>query len=144
MRLLVKNLKDQSVKIKMIDPYASPEIPVVMRTDPGEFQIPCLIRCPIPVIGLADTGSSINVMPFSVYNRLGLPSLEPIKGNVCFADSRLHEPLGVVKEVEVIVRCAFYRIDFVVMDMKEDLITPSIIGSPFLATARALTMPIIL
>ncbi|XP_071688283.1 uncharacterized protein [Rutidosis leptorrhynchoides] len=108
-----------------------------MRSDPGEFQIPCLIHGPIPVIGLADTGSSINVMPFSIYNRLGLPSLEPIQGSVCFADSLLHKPLGIAKQVKVIIGYAFYRIDFVVMDMKEDPITPLILGSPFLVTARA-------
>ncbi|XP_071714418.1 DNA (cytosine-5)-methyltransferase DRM2-like [Rutidosis leptorrhynchoides] len=108
-----------------------------MSSDLGEFQIPCLICGPISVIGLADTGSSINVMPFSVYNRLRLPSLEPIQGSVCFADSRLHKPLGVVNQVEVIVGYAFYRFDFVIMDMKEDLITPLILGSSFLATARA-------
>ncbi|XP_071727869.1 uncharacterized protein [Rutidosis leptorrhynchoides] len=125
-----------SFTIDPVDPYASPEIPV-MRTEPGEFQIPCLIRGPIPIIGLADTVSSINVMPFSVYNRLGLPSLEPIQRSVCFADSHLHKPLGVVKEVEIIVGYDFYRIDFVVMDMKEYPITPLILGSPFLATARA-------
>ncbi|GJW17845.1 reverse transcriptase domain-containing protein [Tanacetum coccineum] len=43
--------------------------------DPGQFLIPCNfseLKCK----ALADLGASINLMPFSVYTKLGLPALQ--------------------------------------------------------------------
>ncbi|XP_071688047.1 uncharacterized protein [Rutidosis leptorrhynchoides] len=117
-------------------PNENLEFPMV-RSDPGEFHVPCKIRGPIPIVGLADTGSCINAMPFYVYNHLGLPSLEPIQEIVCFSDNLLQKPLGIIKDVEIQVGYAFYKVCFVVMDMEEDHITPLLMGSPFLTTARA-------
>ncbi|GKF91135.1 reverse transcriptase domain-containing protein, partial [Tanacetum coccineum] len=44
--------------------------------DPGRFLIPCDFGEFDNHLALADLGASINLMPFSVYTKLGLPALQ--------------------------------------------------------------------
>nr|GFB97778.1 reverse transcriptase domain-containing protein [Tanacetum cinerariifolium] len=45
--------------------------------DPGKFLIPCDFPGMDECLALADLGSSINLMPLSVWNKLSLPELYP-------------------------------------------------------------------
>nr|GEY15780.1 reverse transcriptase domain-containing protein [Tanacetum cinerariifolium] len=45
--------------------------------DPGKFLIPCDFAEMAECLALADLGASINLMPFSVWNKLSLPDLSP-------------------------------------------------------------------
>ena len=54
------------------------------------------------------------------------------------ADRSLTYPQRVIEDVLVKVDKFIFPVDFVVLDMEEDLEIPLILGRPFLATGRAL------
>nr|GEZ17734.1 reverse transcriptase domain-containing protein [Tanacetum cinerariifolium] len=81
--------------------------------DPGKFLIPCgfsEIKCK----ALADLGASINLMPLSVWKKLGLPDLIPTQMTLELANRAICTPDEIARDVFVPV------------------------GRPFLRTARAL------
>ncbi|GKC64367.1 gag-pol polyprotein [Tanacetum coccineum] len=86
---------------------------------------------------LADLGSSVSVMTFSIYTTLGLGYLAPTKLIVELADRTVKRPKGVAKNVVVSIDKFTFPVDFVVLDMLEDIKTPLILGRPFLSTTHA-------
>ncbi|KAK4727053.1 hypothetical protein R3W88_031970 [Solanum pinnatisectum] len=48
---------------------------VQKKEDPGAFTIPCTIRLLLFAKALCDLGASINLMPLSIYKKLGLGTL---------------------------------------------------------------------
>nr|GEY79871.1 hypothetical protein [Tanacetum cinerariifolium] len=56
--------------------------------DPGKFLIPCDFLGMDECLALADLGASINLMPFSVWNKLSLPELTPTLMALELADRR--------------------------------------------------------
>nr|GFB71371.1 reverse transcriptase domain-containing protein [Tanacetum cinerariifolium] len=88
------------------------KLPEKLR-DPGKFLIPCgfsELKCK----ALADLGASINLMPLSVWRKLGLPDLIPTQMTLKLANRAICTPDGIARDVFVPV------------------------GRPFLRTARAL------
>ncbi|XP_021971350.1 uncharacterized protein LOC110866510 [Helianthus annuus] len=66
-------------------------------TDPGTFTIPCFFGGAItPAHALDDLGASINMMPFSLYERLGLGELTPTCMSLSLADQSVKYPRGIV------------------------------------------------
>ncbi|CAN6686563.1 unnamed protein product [Malus baccata var. baccata] len=83
-------------------------------------------------------GASVNLMPYSVFKRLGEGELKPTSSIIQLADRSITYPRGVIEDVIVKVDNLYLPADFMVLDMDEDLTTPIILGRPFLATARTL------
>ncbi|GJY87299.1 reverse transcriptase domain-containing protein [Tanacetum coccineum] len=54
--------------------------------DPGSFLIPCNFNKAFSCNALADLGTSINLMPYSLYAKLSLRTLKPTKMSVRLAD----------------------------------------------------------
>ena len=54
------------------------------------------------------------------------------------ADQSVHYPAGITKNILVKIRNFFVLVDFVVLDMQEDMKTPLILRRPFLSTTNAL------
>ncbi|GKA97741.1 reverse transcriptase domain-containing protein [Tanacetum coccineum] len=105
--------------------------------DSCRFTIPCdfsKLKCQ----GLADLGASINLMPLSVFHRLGFTNLESTQMTLELANRQLCRPDGICKDVLVPVGKFTYPADFVVVDYVPDEQIPLILGRPFLRTARAL------
>ncbi|GJU63405.1 reverse transcriptase domain-containing protein [Tanacetum coccineum] len=105
--------------------------------DPGQFLIPCTfseLKCK----ALADLGASINLMPFSVYTKLGLPALQSTQMTLELANCSLCVPKGIARDVLVPVGRLTFPADFVVVDFECDYRVPLIFGRPFLRTARVL------
>nr|GFB42802.1 reverse transcriptase domain-containing protein [Tanacetum cinerariifolium] len=105
--------------------------------DPGKFLIPCgfsELKCK----ALADLGASINLMPLSVWRKLGLPDLIPTQMTVELANRAICTPDGIARDVFVPVGKFTFLADFVVVDYESDPRVPLILGRPFLRTARAL------
>ncbi|GJV73014.1 reverse transcriptase domain-containing protein [Tanacetum coccineum] len=105
--------------------------------DPGQFLIPCTfseLKCK----ALADLGASINLMPFSVYTKLGLPALQSTRMTLELANCSLCVPKGIARDVLVPVGRLTFPADFVVVDFECDYRVPLILGRPFLRTARVL------
>ena len=87
---------------------------------------------------LIDLGASINLMPFSVFQRLGHGDLKPTSIILQLADRSITYPRGVIEDLIIKVDNLYLPADFVVLDMDGDLQTPIILGRAFMATARTL------
>nr|GEU43438.1 reverse transcriptase domain-containing protein [Tanacetum cinerariifolium] len=104
--------------------------------DPGKFLIPCgfsELKCK----ALANLGASINLMPLSVWKKLGLPDLIPTHMTPELANRAICTPNGIARDVFVPVGKFTFPADFVVVYNESDLRVPLILGRPFLRTARA-------
>ena len=91
---------------------------------------------------LLDLGASVNLLPYSIYNQLGLGELKATTITLSLVDRSIKVPRGVVKDVLVQVEKFYYPVDFVVLNTKPLKngvnFVPIILGRPFLATANAL------
>ena len=106
--------------------------------DPGSFTIPCSIGKYEFKNALCDPGSSINLMPLSVVQRLSLGELTPTTITLQMADRSMAQPEGVLEDVFVKVGKFIFPMDFLIMKMEEDTQVPLLLGRPFLATRVAL------
>ena len=106
--------------------------------DPGSFTIPCTIGNAIFERALCDLGASINLMPLSIFKRLGLGEARPTTVTFQLAERSLKHPRGIIEDVLVKVNKFIFPADFIVLDMEEDKEIPIILGRPFLATGRAM------
>ncbi|KAM6549146.1 hypothetical protein CsatB_020822 [Cannabis sativa] len=106
--------------------------------DPGSFNIPFSIGGSVETKALCDLGASINLMPLSVFKRLGLGKAKPTTVTLQLADRSLTHPRGIIEDVLVKVGKFIFPADFLILDMEEDSTIPIILGRPFLATGRAL------
>ncbi|GJS35778.1 reverse transcriptase domain-containing protein [Tanacetum coccineum] len=89
-------------------------------------------------LALADLGASINLMPFSVWEKLSLPALTPTCMTLELADRSISKPMGIAKDISVKVGVFHFPADFVVVDFEPDPRVPLILGRCFLKTGRAL------
>ncbi|GJV35810.1 DNA-directed DNA polymerase [Tanacetum coccineum] len=105
--------------------------------DPVSFILPCLIRPLAVKNALADLGASINLMPHSLFRRLGISKLKPTKMSIQLADRSIKYPIGVCENLLVKISKFIFPVDFVVLEMDEDELVPIILGRPFLTTTRA-------
>ncbi|XP_062119267.1 uncharacterized protein LOC133833019 [Humulus lupulus] len=70
--------------------------------------------------------------------RLGLGEARPTTVTLQLADRSVKHPRGIIEDVLVKVDKFIFPADFIVLDMKEDMDVPIILGRPFLATGQAL------
>ncbi|XP_054816885.1 uncharacterized protein LOC129316485 [Prosopis cineraria] len=106
--------------------------------DPSSFSIPYMIGDKFQGGALCDLGSSINLMPLSVFRKLQLGEASPTSVTLQLAGRSLAFPKGKIEDVLVKVDKFIFPIDFIVLDCDEDRDLSLIVGRPFLATARAL------
>ncbi|XP_073017909.1 uncharacterized protein [Primulina eburnea] len=81
---------------------------------------------------------SINLMPYSCFEKLGIGEVKSTTISIQLADRSIKYPKGVLEDVLVKVDKFIFLVDFFVLDMEEDREIPLILGRPFLATGRAL------
>ncbi|KAL8104388.1 hypothetical protein AgCh_028553 [Apium graveolens] len=113
------------------------KLPLKLK-DPGSFTFPCTIgnlsfdKC------ICDLGASINLMPLSIFKKLGLPNPKPTYMSLQLVDRSITYLRGIVEDVLVKVDKLIFPADFVILDFEEDKKIPIILGRPFLATGRTL------
>jgi len=87
-------------------------------------------------------GASVNLLLFTVYERLGLGELRPTKIFLQLANRSTRMLRGVVEDVLIEVGKFIYHVDFLVLDIERvpnvKSYIPVIFGHPFLATSHAL------
>ncbi|GJS37749.1 putative reverse transcriptase domain-containing protein [Tanacetum coccineum] len=105
--------------------------------DLGSFTLPCFINNVCFDNALVDLGTSVSVMPLSTYLNLRLGELAHTKLTVELADRIVKYPKGIAKNVLVGIGKFTFPVDFIYLDMPEDIKVPLILGRPFLSTARA-------
>ncbi|KAL8158260.1 hypothetical protein AgCh_002815 [Apium graveolens] len=104
------------------------------RKDPGNFTIPCTIgnlsfnKC------LCDLRASINLMPLSIFKKLGLPDPKPTYMSLQLADHSITYTRDIIEDVLVKVGKLIFHVDFVILDFEEYKKIPILLGRPFLAT----------
>ena len=91
---------------------------------------------------LLDLGASVNLLPYFVYEQLGLGELKPTSITLSLADRSVKIPRGIIEDVLVQIEKLYYPMDFVVLDTnlstKGTNYIPIILGRPFLATSNVI------
>ncbi|CAN6685993.1 unnamed protein product [Malus baccata var. baccata] len=87
---------------------------------------------------ISAAGANVNLMPYSVFKKLGEGELKPTSVSLQLSDRSVTYPLGILEDVIMKVDKFYLPADFIVLDMEEDKEVPLILGRPFMATARTL------
>ena len=91
---------------------------------------------------LLDLGANVNLLPYSIYQQLGLGELKPTTITFSLADMSVKIPKGTVEDVLVQVEKFYYLVDFVVLDTEPVAVganyVPIILRRPFLDTLNAM------
>ncbi|GJU38387.1 reverse transcriptase domain-containing protein [Tanacetum coccineum] len=106
--------------------------------DPGKFLIPCALQELDRTSALADSRASINLLPHSIYKKLGHEALTPTRMTLELANRSISHLMGIAEDVVVRVDGFTFLADFVVVNFEPDPRVPIILGRPFLRTAKAL------
>ena len=84
------------------------------------------------------------MLPFSVYQQLGLGDLSPTRVTIQLVDRSVEVPKGEINDVLIQVGEFIYPVDFIVLETQpvsnsnHRAQTPVILGRPFFATANAI------
>ncbi|GJS01839.1 hypothetical protein Tco_0318347 [Tanacetum coccineum] len=105
--------------------------------DPESFTLPYFINNACFDNVLVDLGASVSVMPLLTYLNLGLGELAYTKLTVELADRTMKYKKGIAENVLVGISKFTFPVDFIILDMPEDIKVPLILGRPFLSTACA-------
>ncbi|XP_076917088.1 uncharacterized protein LOC143577023 [Bidens hawaiensis] len=96
-------------------------------SDPGVFTIPCMFESDIMSQALADLGASINLMPFSLYEKLELGELAPTCMSLSLTNRSVNYPQGIIENLLVKLDKFVSPVGFVA-----DEWVPIILGSLYL------------
>ncbi|XP_022158733.1 uncharacterized protein LOC111025193 [Momordica charantia] len=113
------------------------KIPEKMK-DPGSFTIPVAIGGQKIGQALCDLGASINLMPLSIYKKLGMGEARPTTITLQLADRSITHPEGKIEDVLVQVDKFIFPADFIILDYDADTKVPIILGRQFLSLLRIL------
>ncbi|GJZ68195.1 hypothetical protein Tco_0631435 [Tanacetum coccineum] len=104
---------------------------------PGSFTLPCFINDVYFENALVDLGASVSVMPLSTYLNLGLGELAHTRLTMELAYRTMKYPKEIAENVLVGIGKFTFPIDFIILEMPEDIKVPLILRRPFLSTSRA-------
>ncbi|GJT29292.1 reverse transcriptase domain-containing protein [Tanacetum coccineum] len=105
--------------------------------DPGSFTLPYFINNVCFDNAFVNLGASVSVMPLSTYLNLGLGELAHTKLIVELADRIVKYPKGIAENMLVGIGKFVFPVDFIILDMPEDIKVPLILERSFLSTACA-------
>ncbi|XP_058208240.1 uncharacterized protein LOC131321253 [Rhododendron vialii] len=130
-KMLLTEQVSQIFQMNLAPKYKDPGCPTIAITIGGKRVEQTLL----------DLGASVNLLPYSVYQELGLGEMKPTRVTLQLANRSVRIPRGMVEDVLVQVDQFVYPMDFVVLDTcptsSSPLSTPIILGRPFLATSDA-------
>ncbi|XP_058006774.1 uncharacterized protein LOC131182141 [Hevea brasiliensis] len=143
-----KFLKDILSKKRRLEDYETVALPeecsAILQNklppklkDPGSFSIHCLIGNMNIDKTLCDLGASVSLMPLSICKKLDVGEFKPTTISLQLADRSVKYPVGILKNIPIKVENFFIPVDFIVLEMEEDVQIPIILGRSFLATVRA-------
>ncbi|XP_026450562.1 uncharacterized protein LOC113350642 [Papaver somniferum] len=125
---------------QQVSSIISQKYPVKFK-NPGCPTVTCVIGSQKIENALLDFGASVNLLPFSVYEQLGLSEMKPTRITLQLADRSVKIPRGIIEDVLVQLENFIYPVDFVILDTQpissQDINIPIILGRPFLSTANA-------
>ncbi|XP_014522339.1 uncharacterized protein LOC106778857 [Vigna radiata var. radiata] len=106
--------------------------------DPRSFTIPCTVGNHKIGKALFDLGSSINLMPLTVLQKIGGLKVKPARMSLFRVDGSTKRLYGVVEDVMVQTNNLRFLVDFLVLEMEENVEIPVILGRPFMKTAKVI------
>ncbi|XP_017976463.1 PREDICTED: uncharacterized protein LOC108661979 [Theobroma cacao] len=106
--------------------------------DPKSFSIPYTIGRFKFTKTLCDLSIGVSIIPLSIVEKLGLNEIQPTIVSLQLADRTIKYSVAIIKDVLVKVGHLYIPVDFIVLEMEEDLKIPLILGQPLLATASAI------
>ncbi|KAL4341922.1 hypothetical protein GQ457_08G032040 [Hibiscus cannabinus] len=107
------------------------------KVDPGSFTIECSIGHNYSTKALCDPGASINLMPKSVFKKLGIEEAKPTTVMLQLADHSFVQPEGKIEDILVRIDKFIFPANFLILDYEADENAPIILVRPFLSTSRA-------
>ncbi|XP_021670264.2 uncharacterized protein LOC110657390 [Hevea brasiliensis] len=87
---------------------------------------------------LCDLGASVSLMPLSICKKLDVGELKPTIISLQLADRSVKYPMGILENIPIKVEKFSIPVDFLVLEMEENVQIPIILERPFLAIARAI------
>ncbi|XP_022861029.1 uncharacterized protein LOC111381473 [Olea europaea var. sylvestris] len=96
--------------------------------DPKSFTLFCTICEVYFDNALCDLGASINLIPLSIFRKLGLGEAKATTVTLHLADRSLTHPRGIIEDVLIKVEKFIFPADFLILDMKEDKDISLILG----------------
>ncbi|XP_069143483.1 uncharacterized protein [Solanum lycopersicum] len=108
------------------------------KVDLDVFTITCTMRLLHFAKALCDLGASINLMPLSIYTKLGLDDPKPMAMRLLMDDRMVKRSTWILHNVFVKIEQSIYAADFVILDYEVDFEVPIIHGRSFHATFQAL------
>src|SRR3954466_6011710 len=100
--------------------------------DAGCFSIPVLIGETFCNNALCDLGASVNIMPYSLFQKLEIGEVRPTMISLQLAERSIVYPRGIIEDVLMKGEHFIFPVDFVVLDMEEDRGIPLIFPWRFL------------
>jgi hypothetical protein len=135
------NVPKKAYLIEQVSSILQCKLPIKYK-DPGCPTIACMIGESQINRVLLDMGASVNLLPYSVYLKLGLGELKPTTVTLQLADRSFKRPRGILEDVLIKVDKFYFPVDFIVIDTEpvHDVVNQilMILGRPFLAMANAL------
>jgi hypothetical protein len=135
------NVPKKAYLMEQVSSILQCKLPIKYK-DPGCPTIACMVGKSQINRALLDLGASVNLLPYSVYLKLGLGELKPTTVTLQLADRSLKRPRGILEDVLIKVDKFYFPVDFIVIDTEpvHDVANqiPVILGRTFLATANAL------
>ncbi|GJQ90473.1 reverse transcriptase domain-containing protein [Tanacetum coccineum] len=107
------------------------------KGDPRSFTLPCHIGTMPVKNAFADLGASINLMPHSLFLKLGISKLKPTNMSIQLADRSIKYLICVCENLLVKIDKFIFPVNFIILEMDKDASVPIILGRLFLATTRA-------
>ncbi|XP_047256160.1 uncharacterized protein LOC124888920 [Capsicum annuum] len=111
---------------------------VQKKADPGVFTITYTIGPLDFAKALYDLAASINLMPLTIYKKLGFGNPTPMNMRLVKANRYVKRPVGILYDVLVKVASFIFPANFVILDYEVDFEVPIILGISFLATGSVL------
>ncbi|KAA3487945.1 Retrovirus-related Pol polyprotein from transposon opus [Gossypium australe] len=114
-----------------------------IKTDALKTKRPRSFTIPIEIAdihfskALFDIEASINLMPLSINDKLGLGELKNTQITLHLADRPSVQLKGVLEDVLVKMRSFIIPIDFIILDFDDDRKIPILLGRPFLAMSKS-------
>ncbi|XP_031283815.1 uncharacterized protein LOC116142525 [Pistacia vera] len=74
------------------------KLPLKLR-DPGSFTIPCALEDSFFDKAFCDLGANVNLMPLSIFKKLGLGEVKEANMSFQLADRSIKQPKGIVEDI---------------------------------------------
>ncbi|GJZ22110.1 DNA/RNA polymerases superfamily protein [Tanacetum coccineum] len=129
--------------IKSISTTEEADIHLIRRIEPNQYAVSSQQKDDKIVEGIKEAASQFSKVCYKleeiaeVKDKTRLVKLAPTKLIIKLADKTMKRPKGIAENVLVRINKFFFPVDFIVLDMPEDIKIPLILGRPFLCTPHA-------